>query len=90
MSIEKNMLRDRAKGIPKITDEMWSEVNEHNREIVQEYFDSNKHLSKQSIKQYTSALRIFFYFVKTNLKNKELFKIKKKRFFKVLGLVTRL
>jgi len=79
---QKNQLRDRAKKLPKITDEMWEEVLEHNRDMVQEFLDSNKHLSKKSLKQYTSGLRIFFYFVKEKLKNKELYKISKRDFVK--------
>jgi len=80
--LENNMLRDRAKGIDNVTDAMWEQVCEHNREMVQEYLDSNKHLSKQSIKQYTSALRIFFYYICTHLKNKPLYEVKKRDFIK--------
>lgn len=87
MDINKNMLRDRAEKLEDVTDEKWNEVCSHNRAMVQEFLDSNKQLSKQTLKQYISALRIFFYFVKTNLGNKELFSIKKRDFIKYFSFL---
>lgn len=82
MSIEKNMLRDRALALPKITDEDYETFNEESREVLEEYLDSCVHLSAKSIKQYRSALRIFLKFTKDNLKNKPLYKITKRDYLK--------
>lgn len=80
--INQNMLRERANKVDIISDEMWKEVNEQNRFIVDEYFESSQELSKETIKQYASGLRIFFYWVKEKVKNKPLYEIKKSDFIK--------
>jgi integrase len=85
MSINKNMLRERGKGMPKMTDEKYMQINEHNREIMEEFLDANKHLSKQSLSQYKSGLSIFFYYVAIKLKNKSLFQITKRDFIRYFG-----
>ena len=74
------MLRERAKKLPDMTDEIWLEVLEHNREMVEEFLNANKHLSKATLHQYTSGLKIFFVFIKDKLKNKPLYNIKKRDF----------
>lgn len=59
-----------AKKIPEVTDEFWNnEVNEENRELIEEFL-SQQHLSKQTIKQYTSALKIFAKWIYDNVRNK--------------------
>ena len=85
--INKNMLRDRADKLEDITEEMWSNVNLHNRDMVTEFLNANKQLSKETLKQYTSAMRIFFYFVKNNLNDKPLHKITKRDFIKYFGFL---
>ena len=79
------MLRDRAKALSPVTDEMWQEVSEHNRDMVEEFLNANTHLSPKTLKQYTSALRIFFNYVREKLKNKPLYKIKKRDFVSYFG-----
>ena len=59
-----------AKRSDDITDEMWSEVFEFNRNMVQEYLDNQTDLSIKTKIAYKSGLRIFFYWVKQNLNNK--------------------
>lgn len=83
--IEKNMLRKRAIKLPNVTDEKWNQVLEEHRDIVEEFFDANRHLSKQSIKQYISGLRQFFWFVHIKLKDKPLHSITKRDFIKYMG-----
>ena len=61
-----------------ITDEEWLTVNEFNRNMVDDYLNNQTHLSPQSLKAYRSALRIFFYWVKNNLNNKNCIEIRKK------------
>ena len=59
-----------AKRSDEITDEMWLEVNEFNRNMVEEYLDNQAELSVKSKIGYESGLRIFFYWVKEHLNNK--------------------
>ena len=81
-NIKQNMLRERADKLPDVTDEMWSEVNEENRHIFNEYFESNQQLSKKSMTQYRSGLKQFFWWAKVRCKNKPLYELKKKDFIK--------
>lgn len=87
MEIEKNMLRNRSKGLNPISDEMWGKVCRHNRDLVKEFLDSNKHLSNTSLKQYKSALRQFFYFIFKELDNKPMYKITKRNFIKYFSFL---
>lgn len=77
MTIEKNMLRERAKKLPEVTPEMWANVHPIYRELFDEYMASVD-LSKQTKKQYTSALKQFGWFTYNSLNNKPLYKIKKR------------
>ena len=75
--------------LTEVTDEMWDEVNPFNKEMVEDYLDNQTHLSPKSIIQYTSALRIYFYWVKENLNNKNCIDIKKKEFMKYLNFLAK-
>lgn len=77
-----------AKHSEKITDEMWLQVNEFNRKMVQEYLENRVNLSEKSQNAYSSALRIFFWWVFENLDNKECINIKKKEFMRYLNWLT--
>ena len=68
-----------------ITDEEWLTVNEFNRNMVDDYLNNQTHLSPQSLKAYRSALRIFFYWVKNNLNNKNCIEIRKKEFLRYMN-----
>lgn len=47
------------KKIEEVTDDFWeNEINETNRELIEDFL-SQQHLSAQTLKQYTSALKIF-------------------------------
>ena len=80
--LKTNMLRERAEKLKDITEEMWKEVNEENRYIVDEYFESNQQLSPKTLILYKSGLRIFFWWVKMKCHNKPLYQIKKRDFIK--------
>ena len=67
-----------AKRTDEITEEEWLSVNEFNREMVQDYLDNQADLSAKTRPAYRSGLRVFFYWTKTNLKNKNFTEIKKK------------
>lgn len=77
-----------AKRSDSITDEMWAEVCEFNRNMVNEYLEDQTDLSIKTKIAYTSGLRIFFYWVKENLDNKKCIEIKKKEFVKYLNWLT--
>lgn len=56
--------------IDEVTDEFWeNEVNEVNKELIEDFL-SQQHLSVQTIKQYTSALKIFAKWVHDNCRPK--------------------
>jgi integrase len=78
------MLRERAKKLPEVTDEMWKEVNEDYRMLVEEYISVQSH-SPQTKKQYKSSLRQFGYFVAQSMNNKPLYKITKRDFLRYLS-----
>lgn len=74
-----------AKRSEDITDEQWKQVNEFNREMVNDYLNNQTHLSSKSLIGYSSALRIYFWWVYENLKDKNCTEIKKKEFLRYLN-----
>ena len=83
MKEEKN-----AKRSDEITDEMWEQVNKFNRDMVEDYLSNQTHLSNKSLIGYTRALRIYFWWVKENLNDKNCTEIKKKEFLRYLNWLT--
>lgn len=77
-----------AKRSDDITPEMWSTVNPENREMVEEYLANQAELAIKTKITYESALKIFFYWVKENLKDKSYLEIKKKEFARYLNWLT--
>ena len=77
-----------AKRSPDVTDEMWAEVSDFNRDMVNEYLENQADLSKKTKVTYESCLKIFFYWVKVHLNNKDCIEIKKKEFMKYLNWLT--
>lgn len=77
-----------AKRSDEITDDVWLDVNEFNRNMVQEYLDNQAELSKKTKIAYTSGLRVFFVWVKDYLNNKNCLEIKKKEFVRYLNWLT--
>lgn len=58
------------KKIEEVTDEFWdNEVNDVNRELIDDFL-SQQHLTPRTIKQYTSALKIFARWVHENVRPK--------------------
>lgn len=61
-----------AKKIEEVTDDFWNnQVNEENRELIEDFL-SQEHLSKQTLKQYESALKIFAKWVHDYCRNKSI------------------
>lgn len=82
--IEKNMLRERAKKLPDVTDEMWQKVNEDYRMLVEEFVSVQNH-SPSTKKQYTSTLRQFGWYVYNSMNNKPLYKLTKRDFLRFMS-----
>lgn len=78
-----------AKHSEEITDEMWAQVNEFNRKMVEEFLENKVELAEKTHIVYTSGLKIFFWWVKENLDNKPCIEIKKKEFIKYLNWLTK-
>lgn len=79
------MFRNTSDKLPEVTNEMWNNVLEEHRLLVDEYLEVNSQLSPETIKQYTSCLRHFFYFVYKSLNNKHISQITKRDFLRYLG-----
>ncbi|MFK3936691.1 tyrosine-type recombinase/integrase [Alkalihalobacillus sp. NPDC078783] len=84
--IEKNMLRERAKKLPEVTEELWKQVDQGHRDLVTEFLEVNTFRDKTRI-QYTSALKQFFYWVHHSLNDKPLYKITKRDFLRYLSFL---
>lgn len=87
-TINMNMLRERALRLPDVTPIMYLECNIENRNIVDEYLSVSSHLSIESIKQYTSALKQFLYWIHTSLNDKEIHKISKRDFMRYMSYLS--
>ena len=64
------------KKLQQITPDQWDGVNEFNKSILEEFILNSTELSPQSLKAYESNLKIWFIWVKDNLKNKSQLDIK--------------
>lgn len=62
--------------IESITEEQWSAVKEENRKMVNEFLEQSTQLSPQTIKQYTSGLRIYFWWISAFAENKAFHEIR--------------
>lgn len=63
--------------LPEVTQEEYNNFHPFNREILEEFLQQ-QHLSPQTLKQYESALKIFFRFVMEKCKNLPLYELKPK------------
>lgn len=88
MTIEKNMIRERALKLPSVTEELYLKCNEENRFMVEEFFQMNPQLSPATKTQYTSALRQFLYWIHTSCNDKPLYKIKKRDFNRYMSYLS--
>lgn len=62
--------------IDDITQEQWESCNPVNRKWVEEFLTNSPELSPKTLKQYTSALKIFFYWIFINCGDKQITEIK--------------
>lgn len=84
-TVKMNMLKDRAKRAEEITEEMWEKCNKENRMMYEEFFATQKQLSKDTCIQYKTCLKQFFYFVYSELVDKPLYKITKRDFMRFMA-----
>ena len=82
--IEMNMLRERAKKLPEVTDEMWKQVNQEYRELVEEFVSVQNH-SPETKKQYISGLKQFGWYICDSMNNKQFYKVTKRDFLRYLS-----
>lgn len=78
-------LREVATKSEAISTEQWKNVSEINRDMFDEYFKNNRQLSDETVSQYNSALKIFFYWNYENNKDKPFYEITKRDFLKYLS-----
>ncbi len=90
-SVERNkMTSNQLEKIKDVTDLEWSEVNLENRKFVEEFLRESVQLSLQTLKQYTSGLKIFYRWIKDNCNNKHFSEIKPKDFLMYQNYLVRL
>jgi integrase len=83
-NINKNMLRERAKPLPEVTEQMWQEVNDDYRLLVEEYVSVQNH-SPETKKQYLSGLKQFGWYLKSSMNNKPFYKVTKRDFIRFMS-----
>lgn len=66
--------------ISEVTDEQWNKINKDNRKKVEEFLRESVQLSDQTLKQYESALKIYFYYIYENCDDKHFTEIKSRDF----------
>jgi len=80
--IKQNTLRDRSEKLPAITDEMLQEILPDHKELFDNYFEDNSQLSAQSLKQYKSGMKQWFWWIHIKLKDKPMWEITKRDYLK--------
>lgn len=76
--------------IKSVTTEEWNSINPKNRQMVEEYLNELVTLSPKTIKQYTSALKIYFRFIKEQCFDIDFDKIKSRDYLKYQNYLTRI
>lgn len=76
--------------IDDISDEKWGTVNPLNRKLVEEFLEQSTTLSDQTLKQYKSALRIYYYWVKDNAGDKPFHELRSRDFLFYQNWLTKL
>lgn len=87
-NIKMNMLRDRAKPLPEVTEENFRNCNSETVDLIREYLQTSTNLSEQTLKQYKSGLYQFVYYTYENLNDKPLHKITKRDFRRYMSYLT--
>lgn len=75
--------------IKDITEEEWLSIRIENRKIVEEFLRESTQLSPQTLKQYKSGLRIYFWWLQNNFPNKLFFEIKSREYLQYQNFLVR-
>lgn len=75
--------------IKPVTKEEWESVNPENKKMVEEYLDSLVDLSKETLKQYTSSIKIYFRFIKQECNDLAFHKIMSRDYIKYQNMLSR-
>lgn len=78
-----------ADKLPSVTDEQWNKLNKFNRKITEEFLEESTNLSPKTLRQYRSALQIFFFWVYEYCDDKSLLEIKSRDFLKYQNFLIR-
>lgn len=78
-----------ADKVPAITKEQWQKVNKFNREITEEFLTESTNLSPKTLRQYRSALQIFFWWVYEYCEDKSILEFKSRDFLKYQNFFVR-
>lgn len=76
--------------ISPVTEEEWSQVDDFNRKITEEFLAESMQLSPNTLKQYESGLKIYFRYIKDFCNNKKNIDIKGRDYLKYQNYLTRL
>jgi site-specific recombinase XerD len=80
-------MKDKIKAVTK---EEWGSVNPITKQMVEEYLDNLVDLSPKTLKQYTSAIKIYFRFVKEQCQDISFNEIKSRDYIKYQNMLSKL
>lgn len=75
--------------IDDVTPEQWAQINSENRKIAEEFIRESTQLSPQTLKQYRSALGIYFWWIKENSNDKPFYEIKARDYLQYQNFLVR-
>lgn len=75
--------------IKPVTQEEWNLVNEESKNMVEEYLNELVDLSPKTLIQYTSAIKIYFRFIKEQCNNVPFYEIKSRDYLKYQNMLSR-
>lgn len=76
--------------IKAVTREEWDSVNAETKQMVEEYLNELVDLSPQTLKQYTSAIKIYFRFIKEQCRDVPFYEIKSRDYLKYQNMLSRM
>jgi len=76
--------------IKAVTKEEWGSINSETKQIVEEYLDNLVDLSPKTLKQYTSAIKIYFRFIKEQCQDISFNLIKSRDYIKYQNMLSKL
>lgn len=77
-----------ANKLQEVTPEMWEQVNSENKKMTEEFLKQNIQLSSETLLQYTSALKIYYWWIKENAGDKPFHQLKSRDFLRFQNFLT--